>query len=170
MASLKRKFHTRYDPPPSPGIEFKEPTMTQQHFRDECDINKIVERAVRTGDTTVFTSAQRAEFYDASAITDYVDAMALIDDVHDDFKSLPSTIRSMFGNNVKQYVEWMSNPANWNKARELGLLSGGEESATERASVRESSPAPASPRERSGADVNKASNAGSEPAKPADGS
>ncbi|MED0218530.1 hypothetical protein RCU60_03475, partial [Escherichia coli] len=98
--------------------------------------------------TTVFTSAQRADFYDASSITDYVDAMALIDDVNDDFNSLPSTIRSMFGNNVKQYVEWMSNPANWNKARELGLLSGGEESATERASVRESSPAPASPRER----------------------
>lgn len=148
MKPLKRKFHTRYDPPQSPGIEFKEPTMTQQHFRDECDINKIVERAIRTGDTTVFTSAQRAEFYDASVITDYVDAMALIDDVNDDFNSLPSTIRSMFGNNVKQYVEWMSNPANWNKARELGLLSGGEESATERASVRESSPAPASPRER----------------------
>lgn len=164
MRTLKRKFHTRYDPPPSPGIEFKEPTMTQQHFRDECDINKIVERAIRTGDTTVFTSAQRAEFYDASAITDYVDAMALIDDVHDDFKSLPSTIRSMFGNNVKQYVEWMSNPANWNQARELGLLSGGEVSATE-PKVRESEPAPASPRERSGAEMNKAPDAGSEPAK-----
>ena len=63
----------------------------------------------------------------------------------------------------------MSNPANWDKARELGLLSGGEVSATE-PKVRESEPAPASPRERSGADVNKASNAGSEPAKPADGS
>ncbi|ENR6342793.1 hypothetical protein AB1H01_003806 [Escherichia coli] len=89
MKLSKPKFHTRYDPPPSPGIEFTEPTMTQQHFRDECDINKIVERAIRTGDTTVFTSAQRGEFYDASAITDYVDAMALIDDVNDDFNSLP---------------------------------------------------------------------------------
>ena len=170
MAALRLKFHTRYNPPPSPGIVFEEATMTQQHFRDECDINKIVERALRTGDTTVFTSAQRAEFYDASAVTDYADAMALIDDVNDDFNSLPSAIRSMFGNNVSQYVEFMSNPANWDKARELGLLSGGEESATERASVRESSPAPASPRERSDVDVNKASNAGSEPAKPADGS
>lgn len=169
MATSKPKFHTRYNPPPSPGIVFEEPTMTQQHFRDECDINKIVERAIRTGDTTVFTSAQRAEFYDASAITDYVDAMALIDDVNDDFNSLPSTIRSMFGNNVKQYVEWMSNPQNWSKARELGLLSGGEVSATE-PKVRESEPAPASPRERSGADVNNSANAGSEPAKPADGS
>ncbi len=57
MKSSKPKFHTRYNPPPSPGIVFEEPTMTQQHFRDECDINKIVERAIRTGDTTVFTSA-----------------------------------------------------------------------------------------------------------------
>ncbi|EGA3806839.1 hypothetical protein ACKW8P_002928 [Escherichia coli] len=169
MRTSKPKFHTRYNPPPSPGIEFTEPTMTQQHFRDECDVNKIVERAIRTGDTTVFTSAQRGEFYDASAITDYVDAMALIDDVNDDFNSLPSTIRSMFGNNVKQYVEWMSDPQNWSKARELGLLSGGEVSATE-PKVRESEPAPASPRERSGADVNNSANAGSEPAKPADGS
>ncbi len=169
MRTLKRKFHTRYDPPPSPGIVFAKPTMTQQHFRDECDINKIVERAIRTGDTTVFTSTQRAEFYDASAITDYVDAMALIDDVNDDFNSLPSATRAMFGNNVSQYVEFMSNPANWDKARELGLLSGGEVSATE-PKVRESEPAPASPRERSGADVNKASNEGSQPSKPADGS
>ena len=70
---------------------------------------------------------------------------------------------------MSQYVEWMCNPLNWDKARELGLLSGGEVSATE-PKVRESEPAPASPRERSGADVNKASNTGSEPAKPADGS
>lgn len=164
MKSLKRKFHTRYDPPPSPGIEFTEPTMTQQHFRDECDINKIVERAIRTGDTTLFTSAQRGEFYDASSITDYTDAMALIDDVNDDFNSLPSATRAIFGNNVSQYVEFMSNPANWDKARELGLLSGGEVSATE-PEVRESEPAPASPRERSGAEMNKAPDAGSEPAK-----
>ncbi|GDM35431.1 hypothetical protein BvCmsNSNP013_01405 [Escherichia coli] len=169
MAVLKRKFHTRYDPPPSPGIKFSEPTMTQQHFRDECDINKIVERAIRTGDTTIFTSAQRAEFYDASSINDYTDAMALIDDVNDDFNSLPSVTRAMFGNNVSQYVAFMSDPANWEKARELGLMSGGEVSATE-PKVRESEPAPASPRERSGADANKSANAGSEPAKPADGS
>ncbi|WP_157941802.1 hypothetical protein [Escherichia coli] len=169
MATSKLKFHTRYNPPPSPGIVFEEPTMTQQHFRDECDVNKIVERAIRTGDTTVFTSAQRAEFYDASAVTDYADAMALIDDVNDDFNSLPSATRALFGNNVKQYVEFMSNPRNWDKARELGLLSGGEVPATE-PEVRESKPAPASPRERSDVDVNKASNAGSEPAKPADGS
>lgn len=169
MKSSKPKFHTRYNPPPSPGIVFEEDSMTQQHFRDECDINKIVERAIRTGDTTVFTSTQRGEFYDASAITDYADAMALVDDVHDDFNSLPSGIRSMFGNNVSQYVEFMSNPENWDKARELGLLDGGEEKVTE-PQVREPAPAPAPPRERSGAEVNNASNAGSEPAKPADGS
>lgn len=169
MATSKPKFYTRYNPPPSPGVEFKEPTLTQQHFRDECDINKIVERAIRTGDATVFTSTQRAEFYDASVVTDYADAMALIDDVHDDFNSLPSAVRSLFGNNVSQYVEFMSNPANWDKARELGLLSGGEEAVTE-PEVREPAPAPATPRERSGAEVNNTSNAGSEPAKPADGS
>lgn len=169
MSVLKLKFHTRYNPPPSPGVDFVEPTLTQQHFRDECDVNRIVERAIRTGDTTVFTSAQRAEFYDASVVTDYADAMAMIDDVNDDFNSLPSATRAMFGNSVSQYVEWMCNPLNWDKARELGLLSGGEVPATG-PKVRESEPAPASPRERSGADVNNSANAGSEPAKPADGS
>ncbi|WP_176202978.1 hypothetical protein [Salmonella enterica] len=159
MKSLTPKFHTRYAPPPSPGVVFEEPTMTQQHFRDECDVNKIVERAIRTGDATVFTSDQRGEFYDAGAITDYADAMAMIDDVNDDFNSLPSALRFQFDNSVSKYVEWMCNPLNWDKARELGLLSGGE---TPEGSP--SVPAPASPREREQAEP--ANNDAGAPASP----
>lgn len=96
--------------------------MTQQHFRDECDLNKIVQRALQTGDMTIFTTQQRGEFYDASVVSDYADAMAMIDDVNDDFSSLPSAVRAQFGNDVSKYVEWMSDPANWEKAVELGLL------------------------------------------------
>lgn len=103
--------------------------MTQQHFRDECDINKVVQRAIQTGDMTVFTTQQRGEFYDASIATDYADAMAMLDDVHDDFNSLPSAVRAEFGNNVSKYVEWMSDPENWSKAVELGLLEASEPSA-----------------------------------------
>lgn len=128
MKTSKPRFHTRYDPPPSPGIVFTEPSKTQQHFRDECDINKVVQRALHTGDMTIFTTQQRGEFYDASVVSDYSDAMAMINDVHDDFKSLPSEIRAQFGNDVSKYVAWMSDPANWEAAVELGLLETAEPS------------------------------------------
>lgn len=121
------KFHTRYDPPTDAGITFDEPSMTQQHFADECDINKIIERAIKTGDTTVFSSTERGQFYDCTVAKDYTDAMAMINDVNDDFKSLPSRIREMFGNDVSAYVQFMSNPENLQQAVELGLLERSEE-------------------------------------------
>ena len=32
------KFYTRYEVPPEVGLEFEKPSLTQQHFKDECDI------------------------------------------------------------------------------------------------------------------------------------
>ena len=42
------EFFSRYHPAPSLSVEFDE-SMTQQHFRDECDINSIIRRYQKTG-------------------------------------------------------------------------------------------------------------------------
>lgn len=122
----KLKIHTRYNPPPTAGIVFTEPTRTQQHFKNETDINQIVARAIATKNTAIFTPTQRATYYDCTVYADYQQALDRIADVEDDFLSLPSSIRKEFGNNVDQYVAFMTNPDNIGKAVELGLLEGGE--------------------------------------------
>lgn len=139
------KIHSRYDPPASAGITFTEPTRTQQHFRDECDINKVVERALRTGDATLFTTTQRAEYYDCTAFESYQASIDYVRDVEDDFDSLPSKTRKFFGNSVENYVSFMSDPRNAAQAVKLGLLEGDGEAATKpKASESpKASPAPA---------------------------
>lgn len=122
----KTKIYSRFDRPAKPGLSGFSKTRTQQHFKDETDINKIIARAINTGDTTVFTTTQRAQYYDASSFESYQDSLNYIADIEDDFYSLPSKIRKEFGNSPEAYVAFMSNPANISKAVELGLLEGGE--------------------------------------------
>ena len=123
------KIYSRFKKPPSNGLSEFSPTRTQQHFKDETDINKIIQRAINTGDTTVFTTTQRAQYYDVSSFDGYQEALNRIADVEDDFYSLPSRVRNEFGNDPDKYVEFMSDPANIAKAVELGLLEGGEKAA-----------------------------------------
>ncbi|UDN67520.1 internal scaffolding protein [robinz microvirus RP_163] len=118
------KIFSRYNVPPSEGITFIKPSMTQQHFADETDINQIIRRAVATQDYSVFTPTVRSEFYDCSTYDDYQSSINFINDVEDDFASLPSHVRKEFGNNPDAYVAFMTDPANISKAVELGLLQG----------------------------------------------
>ena len=122
-------IYSRYNTPVVSGLVCPEPTRTQQHLKNECDINMIIERAIRTGNNEVFTTTERGEYYDVSSYVDYQRALDFIDGVDDDFHSLPSSIRKEFGNDAEKYVAFMANPANHAKAVELGLLTpvGGNE-------------------------------------------
>ncbi|AST68717.1 hypothetical protein BFG07_08490 [Kosakonia cowanii] len=122
----KVKIYSRYDVPAYAGLSCPEPTRTQQHFADEVDINKIISRAISTGDTTVFTTTERAQYFDCSNFEDYQASLDFIAGVEEDFYSLPSRVRKEFDNNPDNYVEFMTDPRNYAKAVELGLLEGGE--------------------------------------------
>lgn len=135
------KIYSRYKPPLRPGILFTEPTRTQQHFKNETDINQIVKRAIATGNQAIFTPTQRAQFYDCTAYQDFQSALDMLGDVEDDFSSLPSAVRKQFGNDVERYVAFMSDPRNIDKAIELGLLEGGEKSPAPAGASGPSSPA-----------------------------
>lgn len=53
------KIYSRFKKPPSEGLSDFSPTRTQQHFKDETDINKIIQRAITTGfDTPVWLAVR----------------------------------------------------------------------------------------------------------------
>jgi len=116
------KVYSRYKRPSVPGISGFEHTLAQQQFRDETNINLIVERAARTGDMSVFTPPERQQFIDTSVYEDYQSALHTLETVEDDFYSLPASVRKEFDNDPQSYVAFMSDDSNYDKAVELGLL------------------------------------------------
>ena len=101
------------------AIKFTQPSMAQQHMKDEVDVNKIMERYTRTGviDHVNKYSGQYTECRDIS----YHDAMNEIIKADDMFMELPSKVRKQFGNDPGKFLDFVSDPDNHDKIYEYGL-------------------------------------------------
>lgn len=118
------KFKTLYTSrEPSQGLTFTQPSMTQQQFKDECDIDKLVKYATQTGDYSAF-QATAGDYIDTSDVGDYKTALDFINDVNNEFYELPSDIRFKFDNDPSKYIDFMSDPNNFSEAAKLGIISG----------------------------------------------
>lgn len=116
------KFFTRYDNlPPKTGIEFNEPSMTEQHFKDECDINNIVKRYQETG---VLPQGNREPLFgDFSAFpSDLMESQRYFDEAQARFMQLDSGLRKEFDNNPAKLLAFLQDERNYDKAVELGLI------------------------------------------------
>ena len=116
------KFYTRYDRVIGIQLEFNLPSLTEQHHKDDCDVNIILERYCKTG--VLPENARKNGVYgDFSACAqDYREAVRLLQDAHDRFDSLPSRIRERFDNDPEKLLAFLDNPENEAQARKLGLL------------------------------------------------
>lgn len=103
---------------------FREPSLTQQHFRDECDINHIMARYRETG--FLVNPMQRAtakpQFGDFSTVSDFMTAQNTIAQARENFDALPSNIRERFGNNPASMLAFLENESNYEEAVKLGLV------------------------------------------------
>lgn len=114
------KFSTRYSPPDSPSIEFVNPTITDRSFKDECDINHIVQRCMQTG---VVPQVEGGIYGDFADMPDNLqDSYAFIQEAGDRFMQLPSDVRLEFNNDPMQLLAFIQNPANRDRAGQLGLI------------------------------------------------
>lgn len=103
------------------GFFCDEPTMAQQNFKDECDINTIVRRFGVTGQIPV--PSIEPQFGDFSGVSSYHDAMNLLIDAQETFDAIPSDIRKQFDNDPGKFVDFTLNPDNRDQLKEWGLLS-----------------------------------------------
>lgn len=103
------KFNTRYNPPVSPALTFEQPSMTDRSFKDECDINKIVERCLRVGWPDDPGNAQYGDF--ANMPGTLQEAFDMIDDAGEKFAALPSATRKAFDNDPLQFLLSFQDPA-----------------------------------------------------------
>lgn len=97
-----------------------EPTMTQQNFRDEVDINTIVKRFGLTGEMP--EDFRAPEYGDFSDVTDFQSAQNAVLAAQAAFMEMPAGMRARFENNPQLLMEFLADKENLAEARELGLV------------------------------------------------
>ena len=102
------------------GLVCEEPTRAQQHHKDECDINVILERFGRTGQVPV--NAISGDYGDFSGVHDYHTALNTLIAAESQFEALPAKLRSRFNNEPSNLIEFLNDPNNKDQAIELGLI------------------------------------------------
>lgn len=94
-------------------------TRTQQQFKEEVDINTIVRNFGITGELP--TSLVVPEPADFDAVHDFQTAMNVIRKAEESFMEMPADVRAEFSNDPQRFLEFVHNPKNLERARELGI-------------------------------------------------
>lgn len=98
------------------------PEMTQQHFKDECDVNVMVRRFGREV-WTPRPDAPVGRYGDFAEAPDFLEAQLLLNRAAAQFNSLPAKVRRRFDNDPAKLLAFVGDKSNTDEARELGLLS-----------------------------------------------
>lgn len=106
------------------GIVNNQPSMTQQHFKQESDVNYIVAQYVKTG-VMENVSGESPVYGDISAFDTNFDlrrAYEAVGAAEEGFMKLPSEIRKKLDNDPSLLVSWLSDEANKAEAVKYGLF------------------------------------------------
>lgn len=120
----KVEVYDEYNPPPKPEVSFDGcEVLTQQSFKDECDINVLLQRYKVTGVVGAELLSSRSDaFIDVLDVGDFMDCQNRLIDARNAFDSLPSSVRERFDNDAMKLVEFLSDVKNRGEAVELGLI------------------------------------------------
>lgn len=99
----------------------EEPTMTQQQFQEQCDINHIMAK-YEQGESITHINRQQGFYADVSEYTDYQVMLQKIQDADDAFNALGAPLRKYFDNDPAKMIDFLSKPENYEKAKDLGLI------------------------------------------------
>lgn len=115
------QFRHAYSPRFRVGLSIdRSEDVTKQSFKSECDINVIMARYMNTG-VIDFVTKHQAHYGDVSDV-DYQTAMQTVAEANSMFEELPSQLRTRFGNDPANFLQFVSNPNNRPEMAELGLL------------------------------------------------
>lgn len=110
------------------GLRCEDESLTHQEFKDESDINTIIDR-FGIGENPIEVQKWVTDVDIADAPDNYQDVMNQLNQARDQFMTLPAKVRSSFDNDPGRFVSFVSDPANAEEMVRLGL-----------AKVREASP------------------------------
>lgn len=126
--STDSTIYSRYKRPVVEGVKFEKPSMTQQCFKEQCDINRILDaykvkaRAMGVSVAELMPKVGSEQFADVSNLDDYLDAQNRIAQVNQMFEALPAEVRRSYGDDPRNFVSALGDSTNYRKFAELGIM------------------------------------------------
>lgn len=105
------------------------PSLTQQSFAQEADINYIIGKYnlgqfLANPDMLSYRDSVLASAWDVSgAVTSYQDCLNKIIGARNVFAELPADIRARFNNDPQEMIAWLQDAGNAEEAVALGIVS-----------------------------------------------
>lgn len=98
---------------------YEQPGRTKQAFKDDCDVNRILQKAQKVGSLSHLQ--KHGAFYGdfANAPKDLFEAREMLDRGEAIFKDLPAEIRNEFENDALKFFGAMNDPANVDRRKEV---------------------------------------------------
>jgi len=95
-------------------------SKTKQEYKNSCDINLIMARALKTG---IAPQAVRQGYYaDVSDVPDLATAYEMVNRASEAFYALPADVRRLIDNDPSKLGNFISNPDNMELCVKHGLL------------------------------------------------
>jgi len=98
------------------------PSLTQQHMKDECDINRILKKYQKEG-ILRHVAKFAGRYEDLPDSIDYQESLNAVMAAQEAFISLPSSVRGRFDNDPGRFLAFVGDPANSNELVSMGLAS-----------------------------------------------
>lgn len=95
-------------------------SLAKQSFKDECDINTLMERYQRSG---VIEHVNRfgGRYGDFTGVQDYQASVNQVLEAQEAFMTLPSSVRKRFDNDPGVFLDFVMEPSNLDEMVSLGL-------------------------------------------------
>lgn len=103
----------------------KDPSRTKQAFKDECDINRIVGRFIKTQGVDYLKMYQGyidGHYGDFSNVTDYQSAIEQVRAAEDVFMRLPGEVRKKFDHDPSKFLDYVGSDHTKEEMISMGLI------------------------------------------------
>lgn len=103
-------------------LQFDNPSLTQQHFAKDADLNTIIKRYGITDGALPPMALNPEYFGDFTDAVDFREHLDRVRNAETRFNALPADLRAQFGNDMIALHDWVSDPDNAEEAVKIGLL------------------------------------------------
>jgi len=101
------------------GLKCEDASLTQQQFKEESDINTIVDRFMKSG--VLPDPVNMPQYMDSEGIFDFQTAMNYVRQADENFMRMDAKVRARFNNSPQEFLTFFADPANSDEAIRLGL-------------------------------------------------
>ncbi len=118
--ATQTKFITAYGPKNPVRLSMDgQKTRTHQSGKDEVDINKLMEKYVKTG--VLDHQKEYGGDYGFATSMDLLEALTTVQKANEMFDDLPAKVRTKFDNEPGQFLDFVQDPENHEELVEMGL-------------------------------------------------